>query len=214
MILTEHETKEILARYGIPVTKGALAANPRQAVDQARVIGFPLVMKISSREISHKSDIGGVLLNIKSEKEVVEAYTTLLENARRHAPSAKIEGVLVQQMVPSGLEVIIGAKKDPQFDHALMFGLGGIFVEICGDVSFRVAPITQKEALEMIAEIKGYQVLKGIRGKKPYDIDAISDILIKVSEMVEKENILELDINPLIVYGQGAIAADARAMKK
>lgn len=213
MILTEYETKEVLARYGIPVTKGALAGDPRQAVDRARAMGFPLVMKISSREISHKSDIGGVLLNIKSEKEVVEAYTTLLENARRHAPTAKIEGVLVQQMVPSGLEAIIGAKKDPQFGHALMFGLGGIFVEICGDVSFRVAPISREEAIEMIAEIKGYPILRGIRGEKPYDINAISGILIKTGELVEKENILELDINPLIVYEQGAIAADARAMK-
>jgi acyl-CoA synthetase (NDP forming) len=210
-ILTEHEAKKVLSKYGILVTQGSIAKSADEAFRLASSIGFPVAMKISSPDISHKSDVGGVVLNIKKE-DVKAAYSDMISNVRKAVPGANIEGVLVQQMAPSGHEVIVGIKKDAQFGHALMFGLGGIFVEIYKDVSFRVTPIDKKEALEMISEIKGYPILKGIRGRKPADIDAVADVLVSVSELAQKENIVELDINPLIVGEKGAVAVDARAM--
>ncbi len=144
--------------------------------------------------------------------EAGSTYDKILSQIKKAAPDAKIEGILVQQMAPLGHELIVGLKKDPQFGHALMFGLGGIFVEVYKDVSFRVVPIEKNEALDMISEIKGYPILKGIRGRKPADIEALACVLVAVSRMAQKENILELDINPLIVGETGAIAVDARAM--
>jgi len=210
-ILTEHEAKKVLSKYGIPVTQGSIAKSAEEAFRIASSIGFPVAMKISSPDISHKSDVGGVVLNIK-KGDVKAAFSDMITRIKKAAPGANIEGVLVQQMAPSGHEVIVGLKKDAQFGHALMFGLGGIFVEIYKDVSFRVTPIDKKEALEMISEIKGYPILKGIRGRKPADIDAVAQVLVSVSEMAQIENIIELDINPLIVGEKGAIAVDARAM--
>jgi acyl-CoA synthetase (NDP forming) len=210
-ILTEHETKKILSKYGIPVTKENIAESADEALAIAMHIGVPVVMKISSPDISHKSDVGGVILNVGAA-DVRAAYNDIVSRMRKALPDAKIEGVLVQAMAPPGYEVIVGLKEDAQFGHALMFGLGGIFVEVYKDVSFRVAPIDNKEALRMISEIKGYPVLRGIRGRKPADIDAIADVLVSVSDLAEKENIIELDINPLIVNESGAVAVDARAM--
>lgn len=210
-ILTEHETKKLLAKYGIPVTKEQIATSADEALAIALNIGTPVAMKISSPDISHKSDVGGVALNV-SREEVRTTYNEIISRIKKAAPDAKIEGILVQQMAPTGHEVIVGLKKDEQFGHALMFGLGGIFVEVYRDVSFRVVPIEKREALDMISEIKGYPILKGIRGRKPADIEAIADVLVSVSEMAEKEGIVELDINPLIVSESGAIAVDARAM--
>ncbi|MDD5616260.1 MAG: acetate--CoA ligase family protein [Candidatus Methanoperedens sp.] len=210
-ILTEHEAKKVLSKYGIQVTQGSIAKSADEAFRIASGIGFPVAMKISSPDISHKSDVGGVVLDIKKE-DVKAAYSDMISRISKAVPGANIEGVLVQQMAPPGHEVIVGLKKDAQFGHALMFGLGGIFVEIYKDVSFRVTPIDKKEALEMISEIKGSPILKGIRGRKPVDVDAVADVLVSVSEMAQKENIVELDINPLIVGENGAVAVDARAM--
>jgi acyl-CoA synthetase (NDP forming) len=210
-ILTEHEAKKLLAKYGIPVTKESIAQSPDEALAIASQIGTPVAMKISSPDISHKSDVGGVALNV-SERDVKMTYNKIISRIKKATPEARIEGILVQQMAPPGHEVIVGLKKDAQFGHALMFGLGGIFVEVYKDVSFRVVPIIRKEALDMISEIKGYPILKGIRGRKPADIDAVARILVSVSEMVKKEKIIELDINPLIVSESGAVAVDARAM--
>ncbi|MDO9097817.1 MAG: acetate--CoA ligase family protein [Candidatus Methanoperedens sp.] len=210
-ILTEHETKKLLAKYGIPVTKESIATSADGALAIALQIGFPVAMKISSPDISHKSDVGGVVLNVKKE-EVRTTYTELIALIKKKVPNAIIEGILIQQMAPTGHETIVGLKKDAQFGHALMFGLGGIFVEVYKDVSFRVVPIEKSDALDMISEIKGYPILKGIRGRKPADIDAIARVLVSVSDMAEKENIIELDINPLIVNESGAVAVDARAM--
>ncbi len=210
-ILTEHVTKKLLAKYGIPVTKEQIATSADEALAIALNIGTPVAMKISSPDITHKSDVGGVALNVKME-EVRTTYSEILSRVKRAVPHANIEGILVQQMAPTGHEVIVGLKKDAQFGHAIMFGLGGIFVEVYRDVSFRVVPIEKREALEMISEIKGYPILKGIRGRKPADIEAIAGVLVSVSNMAEKENIVELDINPLIVGERGAIAVDARAM--
>jgi acyl-CoA synthetase (NDP forming) len=210
-VLTEHEAKKLLAKHGVPVTKEQLAFSADEALAIALHIGAPVAMKISSPDISHKSDVGGVALNVKREF-VRTTYDEIVSRVKKAAPDANIEGVLVQQMAPPGHEVIVGLKKDPQFGHALMFGLGGIFVEVYRDVSFRVVPIEKRDALMMISETKGYSILKGIRGRKPADIDAIADVLMAVSKMAEKENIIELDINPLIVSEKGALAVDARAM--
>lgn len=210
-ILTENDAKKLLAKYGIPVTQGSIAISEDEAYRIAYSIGFPVAMKISSPDISHKSDVGGVVLNVKKD-EVRSAYSDMISRIKKAVPEASIEGVLVQQMAPPGHELIVGLKKDAQFGHALMFGLGGIFVEVYKDVSFRVTPIDKKEALEMISEIKGFPILKGIRGRKPADVDAVAQVLVSVSEMAEKENIVELDINPLIVGEKGAVAVDARAM--
>ncbi len=210
-ILTEHEAKKLLSKYGIPVTQGSIAKTADEASSIASRIGFPVAIKISSPDISHKSDVGGVILNVGKE-DLKAAYSDMISRVRKAVPDANIEGVLVQQMAPPGHEVIVGLKKDAQFGHALMFGLGGIFVEVYKDVSFRVAPIDKKEALEMISEIRGYPILKGIRGRKPADIDAAAQVLVCVSEMAQMENIIELDINPLMVDEKGAVAVDARAM--
>jgi len=210
-VLTEHETKKLLAGYGISITEGSIAADADEAYGIARNIGFPVAMKISSPDIPHKSDVGGVMLDVRQE-DVRTKYNELVSHIKESVPEARIEGVLVQQMAPPGHEVIVGLKKDTQFGHALMFGLGGIFVEVYRDVSFRIVPIDRNEALRMISEIKGYPILKGIRGKKSADIGAIADVLVSVSEMAEKENIVELDINPLMVDERGAVAVDARAM--
>ena len=210
-ILTEHEAKKLLAKYGVPVTEERLAGSAEEAFDIAMEIGMPVAMKISSPDIPHKSDVGGVVLNVKRE-EVRTTYNEIISRIKKAAPNANIEGILVQQMAPPGHEIIVGLKKDAQFGHALMFGLGGIFVEVYKDVTFRVVPIDKSDALDMISEIKGYPILKGIRGRMPADIDAIARVLVSVSDMAEKENIIELDINPLIVSESGAIAVDARAM--
>jgi len=210
-ILKEHEAKKLLAKYGIPITKESIAQSADEALAIASMIGTPVAMKISSPDISHKSDVGGVVLNVSVE-DVKTTYNNIISQIKKATPEARIEGILVQQMVPPGHEVIVGLKKDAQFGHALMFGLGGIFVEVYKDVSFRVVPIVRKEALDMISEIKGYPILKGIRGRKPADIDAVASVLVSVSEMAQKENIIELDINPLVVSESGAVAVDARAM--
>jgi acyl-CoA synthetase (NDP forming) len=211
LVLTEHEAKKLLAKYGITVTKESIAQNADEAYSIASQIGTTVAMKISSPDISHKSDMGGVELNIAAS-DAKATYDRIISRIKKAVPDARIEGILVQQMAPSGHEMIVGLKKDAQFGHVLMFGLGGIFVEVYKDVSFRVTPIGMKEALDMISEIKGYPILKGIRGRKPADIDSIAHVLVSVSEMAQKENIIELDINPLIAGETGAIAVDARAM--
>lgn len=210
-VFTEFEAKKMLSKYGIPVIRESIAKSPDEAFAIASKMGTPVAMKISSPDISHKSDIGGVELNVDASN-AKSTYNKIISRINKMAPEAKIEGILVQQMAPIGHEMIVGLKKDAQFGHALMFGLGGIFVEVYRDVSFRVVPIEMNEAYDMISEIRGYPILKGIRGKKPADIDAIARVLVAVSEMGEKERIVELDINPLIVSESGAVAVDARAM--
>jgi acetyl-CoA synthetase (ADP-forming) len=211
--LLETEAKTICAEYGIPVTKFELARTEDEAVKLARKIGYPVVLKIVSTDIIHKSDIGGVLVGLKSDEEVKDGYSKVLENARKNASHAKIEGVLVQEMAPPSTEVIVGAVKDPQFGPALMFGLGGIFVEVLKDVTFRIAPIGEDEARGMITEVKAYPLLKGYRNTPPVDIDAIVDILLRTSQLVtENDEIKELDLNPIMVYRKGAKTIDARIL--
>jgi acyl-CoA synthetase (NDP forming) len=204
-ILTEHESKKLLAEYGIPVTKEAVARSREDALLLAREIGCPVAMKISSADIAHKNTAGCVLLDVR-KPDVGAAFETIVANAKKHAPDARIDGVLIQEMVPRGTEIVIGIKCDPQFGHAVMFGLGGVFVEVLDDVSFRIVPLTEQDAIEMTEEIRGHSTLAGC------DVKSIIDTILKVSEMAAKEKIFELDINPLIVYERGVVAVDARVI--
>jgi len=209
--LLEHEAKAICQKYGIPVTKFKVASSVEEAVKFAEEIGYPVVLKIVSPDIIHKFDVGGVMLNLKSAEEVKNAYNQIIENVRKHKPNARILGVNVQEMAPPSTEVIVGAIKDPQFGPTIMFGLGGIFVEVLKDVTFRIAPITEEDAKEMISEIKAYPILRGFRGAPPADIEAITKILVNTSKLVmEHQEIKELDLNPIMVYKSGAKTVDAR----
>jgi len=208
--LTEYESRQVLEKYKIPLARAELAKNPEHAAKFAKKIGYPVVLKIISPDVIHKTDVGGIIVGIKNEVELKDSYEKILKNVKKKAPRAKIHGMLVQKMVGDGLEVIVGGKKDVQFGQTVMFGLGGIFVEVFGDVSFRVVPIGKKDAKDMIEETKGYKILRGYRGKN-YDVNAVADVLIKVSKLLEKnDEIAEMDINPLIVLPRGAVAVDAR----
>jgi len=211
--LLEPEAKALCQEYGIPVTKFKVATSVEEAVKFAEGIGYPVVLKIVSPEVIHKFDVGGVVLNLKNASEVKDAYDRIIKSVKKHKPEAKITGILVQEMAPASTEVIVGATKDPQFGPALMFGLGGIFVEVLKDVTFRIAPITEDDAKEMITEVKAYPILKGFRGQPPADIDAIANILLSTSKLVmEHPEIKELDLNPIIVYEKGAKTVDARVI--
>jgi acetyltransferase len=186
------------------------------AVEQARELGYPVALKIQSGQILHKTEAGGIRLDLASDDDVRTAYGEVVANSKRFSPDAAVQGVLVQEMVKDGVEVIIGTTKDPVFGHVIMFGLGGIFVEALGDVSFRIAPVTRRAAEEMIREIKGHRVLQGMRGRPPADIDAIVEAILRVSQLVTDyaDDIEELDINPLVVFSQGAKAVDALVTRK
>ncbi|MFJ7747875.1 acetate--CoA ligase family protein [Peribacillus sp. NPDC097295] len=209
--LSEAEATAILDHYQIPTTKRFLANTAEEASNYATKIGFPVVLKVDSPDIPHKTEADAIRLNVTDEQEVIEAFADITRNALKYKPDARINGISVQEMLPKGVEVIIGANNDPVFGPVIMFGLGGIFVEVFKDVSLRVAPLSRKDALEMIEEIKGKAILKGARGKEPVHIESIIDVLLKVSALVtdHKDSIKELDINPLIVYGDGIKAADA-----
>lgn len=211
--LGEIESREILKAYKIDVPKAELARDVNEAKKITRKIGYPVVLKIVSPVILHKTDVGGIKIGIENEKELEENYDQILWNVKKHMPDAKIRGILVQEMIKSKKETIIGMNRDPQFGPVVMFGLGGIYVEILKDVSFRIAPISRKVAKEMVEEIKTINLLKGTRGEKPSDIESIIEILIRFSQLVtDFPEIIEMDINPLFVKerGKGSIAGDAR----
>lgn len=211
--LSEHAAKRILAEYGIGVTREELAASRDEALVIARRIGYPLAIKVQSPDIPHKTEARAVRLGVASDGELASAYDAVLANARAYKKEARIEGVLVQEMVKGGVEAILGVTNDPLFGPAVMFGLGGIFAEVLKDVAFRLAPVTPSVAREMIAEIKGYPVLAGARGRAPADIDALADAIVKLSALAVdlKDHVAELDVNPLFVFerGKGVKAADA-----
>lgn len=209
--LLESEAKTVCRAYGIPVTDFKVAKNVAEAVEFAQKIGYPVVLKIVSPDVIHKSDVGGVIVNLEDAKDVQRAYEQIMDSVKKHKPKAKIVGVLVQEMAPQSTEIIVGATKDPQFGPTLMFGLGGIFVEILKDVTFRIAPITEDEAREMITAVKAYPLLKGYRNAPQADIEAIVEILLNTSRLVmEHQEIKELDLNPIMVYEKGAKTVDAR----
>jgi acetyltransferase len=213
LFLLEHESYEVLKAYHFPVVKSSLARNKTEAAEAAQKIGFPVVLKIASPDILHKFDFGGVKLNLKNKDDVLNAYQEILKNILSKKPRAKIRGVLVEEMASQGKEIILGMNRDPQFGPILMFGLGGIYVEALEDVSFRLAPIREITADVMITRTKTHKILKGFRGEPAYDIEAISECLKRLSQLVtDFEEIKELDINPLFVYekGKGCAIVDAR----
>lgn len=207
------EARRIMEAYGIKIPRSELARNPDEAVSIAERIGYPVVMKIASPDILHKTDIGGVKLNLRGASDVRDAFDLLMYRAQRYMPQADVWGAQVQDMVPQGREVIIGINRDPQFGPLLVLGLGGIYVEVLKDVSFRIAPIARWEAEEMINELRSSALLRGIRGEQPADLEAIIDCMLRVSQLaVDFPEIVELDINPLMVQdeGKGAVAIDMR----
>jgi acetyltransferase len=209
----EVESKEILEAYGFVTPKGSIAITAKQATNIAQQIGYPVVMKITSPDIIHKSDIGGVKVGLKNAQEVMDAFDLLMYRIPKQAPNADIIGVFVQQMCTGGKEVILGMNRDPRFGPLMMFGMGGTMVEILKDVSFYLAPLTAEEAKQMLINTKTYKMLKGVRGEKGVDIDAIAEGLQRLSQLVtEFPHIQELDINPYIVGPEGTIpiAVDAR----
>ena len=213
--LPEPEAHAILRAYGLPMSRSIQAQDEAAAVSAAKEIGFPVVMKIISPQIVHKVDVGGVRLNLKSEADVKAAYADLMQHVKAARPGAQIWGVLIQEMVRNGKETILGMKRDPHFGALLMFGLGGIYVEVFKDVVFRIAPIRELGARHMIDGIKGFKLLKGFRGEPPSDIEAIAQSLMRLSQLVtDFPEIEEMDINPLIVLpsGSGARVVDARIL--
>jgi acetyl-CoA synthetase (ADP-forming) len=208
------EAIEVLKYYKIPFVRGKIVNNIKDAITYAKKIGFPVVLKIVSKDIVHKTDVGGLILNINNEEELKDSFLRLLNNVRSKVPKAKIDGVLIQQMV-NGYEVLIGGILDEQFGSCISFAMGGIFVEVYSDVSYRVVPITKRDAEEMIKETKAYKILSGFRNKPKADIKALIGILLKTSKILEENpEIKELDINPIFALSKGALAADARIILK
>jgi acetate---CoA ligase (ADP-forming) subunit beta len=210
-ILTEFESKRVLRQAGIPIVETRLAKNQKEAASISQRIGFPVVLKIASPDVVHKTDSGGVKLGLKNASEVKKAYDDILRSVKKKYPRALIHGISVQKMARPGTEVIIGTTKDPQFGPVIMFGLGGIFVEVLKDVSFRVIPVNRKDAQEMIQEIKGFPLLRGYRGQEPSSIPALIAIILKVSRfMNENPQVREMELNPIFAYRDKSLAVDAR----
>ena len=211
--LLETESRDLLREYGIPLPEAVLAVDSKEAVKAAKKLGYPLAMKIVSPDIIHKSDAGGIKLNLRDEQDITRAFEEIVQNAEKVTTKDRVSGTLTSPMAPEGQECIMGMIRDRQFGPVIMFGLGGIFVEILKDVSFRVAPLAQEDIAEMVKEIKGYKILTGIRGEKPKDIEAIKDILAKLSEIaIDNPEIKEIDLNPVIVHQQGASIVDSRVI--
>jgi acyl-CoA synthetase (NDP forming) len=211
--LSEHESKELLRQYGIPVPKERVVKSETELVASLETIGYPAVLKIDSPDVPHKSDVGAVKLNIKSETDALAAYKEILANVAAHKPEARINGVLVQQMLPKGLEAIVGISRDDQFGPMVLVGLGGVFVEVFKDAALKPIPLSKKEALEMIDSLKAAPLFKGYRGAEVLDLDALAEVIVSVARLAadKRAEIRELDINPLFVYpqGKGVGVADA-----
>jgi acyl-CoA synthetase (NDP forming) len=212
-VLTEVEAKQVIKQAGISVVDTKLATSKEEAISISRKFGFPVVLKIASPDIVHKTDVGGVKLGLETAKQVGKAYEDILQAVRQKHPQARIQGVAVQKMARPGVEVIIGMSKDDQFGPVIMFGLGGIMVEVLKDVSFGIIPLAKRDAAEMIREIKGYPLLEGYRGQEAVDVSHLEELLLKVSDFVEQNpEISELDLNPIFAYSDGAVAVDARVV--
>jgi acetyltransferase len=206
------ESREILKAYNLRIPQAELGRTAEEAVAIADRIGYPVVLKIASPDILHKTDVGGVKINIQNAAEVRDAFDLIVYRAQRYVPGALIWGCLVQEMLPKGgMEILVGMNRDPQFGPLVTFGMGGIYVEVLKDVTFRVAPFDRRAAMEMLGEIRAHKLIDGVRGQKPYDKEAIADALLRISQLVtDFPNIVELDINPLMVYEKGAVALDMR----
>lgn len=215
--LTEYDAKRLLEGWGVPVSNEILTANLEGAIAAAEEIGYPVALKIVSPDILHKTDVGAVALRLKDDEELRNAYGRLLERSAKAVPEARIRGVLIQEMVSGGVECMIGVRRDPLFGPLVAVGLGGIYVEILNDVSIRRAPVDRKEAVRMIRELRGFPLLAGSRGRTPKDVDALADMVAKISVMACAEETLgELDVNPVFVLddGSGAVIVDALAIRR
>ncbi|XOB41886.1 MAG: acetate--CoA ligase family protein [Candidatus Nealsonbacteria bacterium] len=211
-LLNFQETKKLLLKYKIPVCQTRLTKSKKEALIFAKKIGYPAVLKISSPDILHKSDIDGVKTGVKNEKELKKVWDEILNRIKKKKPQAKVDGILVQKM-EEGIEVAAGMKKDLQFGPVLMVGLGGVFIEVLKDVSFRVAPVNEKEGLEMLKTLKSFPILTGARKRKPVNIKSISKIIASLSKLSLKEkNIKEIDLNPIIVNQKGALVVDVKIL--
>ncbi len=211
--LIEPEVKSLLSASQIRVPRFKVVKDMEEASREAESIGYPVVLKVVSRDIIHKSEAGGVVINLKDKNDIERAWSEMLFDVADNAPTARIEGFLVEEMAPAGVEVIVGGLRDEQFGPAVMFGIGGVAVELLRDTSFRLAPVEKAEALEMMTEVRGYRLLTGLRGAEPKDIDAVSDVIVKLSEILDYAGgVKELEINPLVVHEKGVVAVDARAI--
>jgi len=211
--LLETESRDLLKEYHISLPEAELANNLDKAVEAGNRLGYPLAMKVVSPEIIHKSDAGGIKLGLNNQEDIKTAFNEIITNAEKVVKKEKILGTLISPMAKKGQECIIGMIRDAQFGPVIMFGLGGIFVEVLKDVSFRVAPLAAEDIDEMVEEIKGYKILTGIRGEKPKDIAAIKNILVRLSEIViDNPEIKEIDLNPVIVHENGASIVDSRVI--
>jgi len=212
-VLTEVESKQLISGAGLPVIETKLAKTKSEAISVSKKMGFPVALKVVSPDIIHKSDSGGVKLGLGNAAQVGRAYTEVMAAAKKANPKAKVHGVSVQKMARPGVEVIMGMSKDDQFGPVLMFGLGGVFVEVLKDVAFRIVPLVRRDASQMIREIKGYPLLEGYRGQEPANITILEDMLLKLSDFIDKTpEIKELDINPILAYSDSAVAVDARVI--
>lgn len=209
--LDAEDAYNLLRKYSIKLPRGLLLKS-KSDISKCNKIGFPATMKISSRQVIHKSDVGGVVVGVENEAQAKEAYNQIIRNVKKKMPKAEIDGVLAQKMF-SGIETIIGMKRDPQFGPVILFGLGGIFVEIMKDVSMQIAPVNKKQAEEMIHRLKSIALLKGARGNKPADISRIADLIVKVSVLSMKEDLQEIDFNPVMVDGNKINVVDVRIIK-
>ena len=210
-LLSEAEAKELLAAAGVPVTETRVATSAEEAAALAEEFGYPVVLKIVSPDIAHKSDVGGVALGFEDADAVREGYESMLARVEDAAPGAALSGISVQRQAESGTEVIIGATTDPQFGSVMMFGLGGVFVEVLKDVAFRIVPLEERDARQMVRDIEGFAILEGVRGQAPADVEALERIILQVSDFVAAHpEVEELDLNPVLAYADGAIAVDAR----
>ena len=209
------ESLAMVKLFGVDVPDYALVKSAEEAVEVSKEIGFPLVLKIASQDVLHKSDIGGVVINLNNIEEVERNYNKVLDNLKRIVPNARIGGVLIQKQLPEAAHLIVGGVYDEQFGPAVMFGLGGVFVELFKDVSFRIAPVTETEAMEMIREIKAYSILSGYRGSKKLDIEQVTKTIVNISELITNiSTIKEVELNPLFAYEKSVKAVDARVILK
>jgi acyl-CoA synthetase (NDP forming) len=212
-LLSEVESKQLLGEAGIPVVPTRLATSRADAVRIAEEIGLPAVLKVISPDVTHKSDVGGVKVGLETADQVSSAYDSIMSSTRAAAPTASIEGVSVQSMAEPGVEVIVGATRDPQFGHVVMFGLGGVLVEMLRDVSMRLVPVEQRDARAMIREIKGLPLLQGYRQYPPCDLDSLEEVILGLSRFLEEHpEVRELDLNPVLCYPKGLVAVDARVV--
>lgn len=211
----ESAVRPLLAAYGIPLVAGKPAADREEAVCVAEEMGYPIVMKIISPDILHKSDAGAIRLNLKTTADVKAAFEQVMKSSKEYRKDARIEGVLIEQMAPKGIETIVGMRKDPQFGPLIMFGLGGIYVELFTDIAFRLAPLNEMDARAMIRETRAGKLLSGLRGQAPADVDAVVSVILRLAKLAtDFPGISEIEINPLVVLEKGALALDARAILK